>query len=88
MVSAVLKRQNADSVIKLIHAYTLAKDEDDATAILRTRVKSEFAGYVVVDVLASEIEAGGSMCRSGTHWATNTWSSAPRTGNQTNSAQK
>jgi hypothetical protein len=63
MVSAVLKRNGSDSVIKLIHSYTRAKNNRDAETLLRSRVKDEFRGYAVLDVLATELDSDDSTCR-------------------------
>ncbi|MDM0029137.1 hypothetical protein [Variovorax saccharolyticus] len=63
MVSAVLKRDGSDTVIKLIHSTVAADSKSQAIAHVLETVKVQHRGYTVLDTLVSEIEATAGRCQ-------------------------
>ncbi|SEB26314.1 hypothetical protein [Variovorax sp. YR216] len=63
MVSALLKRRDADSIVKLVHSRVFASDAAEARRLVLREVKARYAGYVVIDTLTSDLHEKAAPCR-------------------------
>lgn len=62
MVSALLRRQDSDAVVKLVHSRVAAHDAAEARDAVLREVNATYIGYVVIDTLTSELDEKPVPC--------------------------
>lgn len=64
MVSAVLRKNDGDTIVRLIQTLEKANNEDEAIGILFSRIKREFPGYSVLDSLVAPVPVVKNSCET------------------------
>lgn len=62
MVSALLMRKDHNNTIKLVHSQVVARDTREAISSVVDRLQVEYAGYTVLDTLATQLDESRNEC--------------------------
>ncbi len=62
MVSAVLRRGSDGITVRLIHSVMKGSSPEEAKGLLLNKVRVEYEGYSVIDVLASPLKTSEPQC--------------------------
>lgn len=62
MVSALLKRDGSDAIVKLVHSRVTTAQARRAVALFVDRLQVDYPGYIVLDTLATELDESRTQC--------------------------